>query len=325
MTRQKWYIVQPNNLKELTFAPFLRIISSFFYFNKLLTAYVKSRKKGFMQCIKRRISHSVISPLNAGRPNLLDDMFFHKTLYFNRTLSIERLLEVIMSNKKWRIILVSTLVFAIVVLGVYMLIVQNSKGNSKNGELVTSTFEVDGVNTVTEEGNIKFTTDDWSSFQFAINNKVYTWPVTYSELAADGYVIEEDKEVDYDNPDEFISRFHTMYHKDNSDIWFSANFKKGTPGEQGASDYYVECLSVFATITELQGGFILCNGVKTGMNYDEVVALMGSEVDKEFYDGGSGDRFDVRYENEDGTRMLKMTFEDDELETIYLYDNLNSR
>lgn len=209
-----------------------------------------------------------------------------------------------MKNKKWKIILVSTLVFAVMVLGVYMLIVQKSEGKSQNGE---------------------FTTDDWSSFQFAINNKVYTWPVTYSELTADGYVIEEDKEVDYDNPEEFVSRFHTMYHKNNSDIWFSANFKEGTPDNHGTSDYYVECLSVFATNTEPQDGFVLCNGVKIGMNYDEVVALMGFEVDKDLYDGGSGDRFDVRYENEDGTRVLKMTFEDDVLESIYLYDDVNSR
>lgn len=224
-----------------------------------------------------------------------------------------------MNNKKWRIVLVSIFIVVVLAVVVCILIVHKSEDKSQNGEGGVTMSDVDVVNTTTEE-HIDFTTDDWTSFEFALNNKVYTWPVTYSELTADGYVIKYDEDVDYENSEEFLSRFHTMYHKDNSEIWFSVSFEESTEVKTEAADYYIESMLVNGGKSEVQGDFVLCNGVKTGMSYDQVVAVMGAEVNKDYYDGGSGDRFDVRYENEDGTHMLKMTFEDDELETINLYD-----
>lgn len=79
-----------------------------------------------------------------------------------------------MSNKKWKIISVSIFVFAVIAVVVYILIVHKSKDESQSGESNVTTSNVDGVNTSTENEHIDFTTDDWSSFEFSLNNKVYT-------------------------------------------------------------------------------------------------------------------------------------------------------
>lgn len=57
-----------------------------------------------------------------------------------------------------------------------------------------------------------------------------------------------------------------MYHKDNSDIWLSASFEKCTEVKTEAADYYVESMVVYGGSSEPQGGFVLCNGIKTGMS-----------------------------------------------------------
>ena len=99
-----------------------------------------------------------------------------------------------MNNKKWRIALVSIFLVVVIAVVVCILIAHKSEDKSRNGEGGVTTSVVDGLITTTEE-HIDFTTDDWTSFEFALNNKVYTWPITYSELTADGYVIKYDEDV----------------------------------------------------------------------------------------------------------------------------------
>lgn len=66
--------------------------------------------------------------------------------------------------------------------------------------------------------------------------------------------------------------------------------------------------------------FELCNGIRLDASYEEFVAIMGWEEEKNYYTGSGDDRFDVTYENEEKTRRMCLTFVDDKLETINLYE-----
>ena len=103
--------------------------------------------------------------------------------------------------------LVSIFLVVVIAVVVCILIVHKSEDKSQNGEGDVTMFDVDVVNTTTEE-HIDFTTDDWTSFEFFLNNKVYAWPVTYSELTADGYVIKYDEVKNVDEQRKYEECIH---------------------------------------------------------------------------------------------------------------------
>ncbi len=177
------------------------------------------------------------------------------------------------------------------------------------------------VNSTTEESNMEFSTDDWTSFEFYMGEKIYTWPVTYSELLDDGYVIKKEEGYDYEYTEKFLSRHHTMYYEGDKTIWFSANFDEATLLNSNSTDYYVKSLAFYEGTTDEKYDIVLCNGIRLGITYEEMTSMIGSEADKDFYVGSGDDRFDVIYENDDKTRMIRMTFVNNKLSEIQLYDN----
>ncbi len=178
------------------------------------------------------------------------------------------------------------------------------------------------VNSTTEETFIEISTNDWTSFEFYLGEKRYAWPITYTELLNDGYAIKKEEDYNYENVENFVSRHHMMYYEGDKTIWFSASFKEeDTLSDSDSPDYYVDCLSFREGSTEEQYEVVLCNGIRLGISYEEMVSMMGLEADKDYYTGSGDDRFGVTYENDDKTRMIRMTFVNDKLSEIHLYDN----
>lgn len=205
--------------------------------------------------------------------------------------------------------LIIAVIISIILVGVIGLLYVQNNGNGDNEEVNPTTKEL-----------TDYSTTDWTSFEISIDNKVYTWPITYAQLVDDGYVLRKE-DVDYEAiAEKYDSMGHTMYNEGDKTIWLSVSFKNYVLPDYNSPDCYVYNLTIIKGFIENNDDFVLCNGIKLDASYEEVVSAMGYEEEKDYYVGSGDDRFDVTYENEDGTREIRFTFVDDKLERIEMYD-----
>ncbi len=121
--------------------------------------------------------------------------------------------------------------------------------------------------------DINFSTDDWKSLEFALDGKVYTWPLTLADVEGAGFKLDDDYKsetlesnryttsvsVESEAGERFYIRFKNFTDKDKNLVdcdLYGFGFE--------VDDYY-----------DVNPDVTLCNGVTFGMSVDEVKAIMG--------------------------------------------------
>lgn len=214
-------------------------------------------------------------------------------------------------------LIIAVIILIVILMGVIGLLYVQNKGEEDDDKEITKSTAKEVTTERTDSG---FSTKDWSSFEISMDGKVYAWPISYTQLVDDGYVLRKE-DIDYEAVKEkYDSMGHLMYKESDKSISISIAFKGYVLPEYNSPDCYAKSFSICEGFLKDNNDIVLGNGIKLGMSYDEVVSIMGWEEEKFYYDGSGDDRFDVIYENDDNTRRMSLTFVYDKLESIALYE-----
>ena len=222
-----------------------------------------------------------------------------------------------MQGKRKTKVLIIVVIISIILVGGIAFVFKNEK--PRFSDIGVELVEIKELEMpAPEEKEFGFSTNDWTSFEVAIDGEIYIWPISYSQLVDNSFVIKKDDSIDYEQIEEKYDTWgHTMYNKDQT-VFISIAFDGYVMPDYEATDCHAYTLSVVKGFTKDYDDFVLCNGIRLDDHYNDVVAAMGKEVEKSYYEGSGDDRFSVSYEN--NTRKIQFTFVDNRLERIEMYD-----
>lgn len=122
------------------------------------------------------------------------------------------------------------------------------------------------------ETDYNFSSNDWKTLEFALDGEVYTFPMTYADVEAAGFVIEDDlSEI-------LESNYYTLSYtaKNAEGEQFYVRFKNFTDTDKALKDCDIYGFSFeVQDYRDVNPDVTLCNGVTFGMTVDEVKAIMG--------------------------------------------------
>ncbi len=137
-----------------------------------------------------------------------------------------------------------------------------------------------------------FSSNDWKTLEFALDGVVYTFPLTWSDIEAAGFLIDEDYRHEV-----LESNYYTLSVNAENEAGerISVRFKNFTEGDRELQDCDVYGMGFeLSQWRDVNPDVMLCNGVTFGMTAEEVKALMG-EPDY-FYESEGDDYTSVRME-----------------------------
>lgn len=118
-----------------------------------------------------------------------------------------------------------------------------------------------------------FSSDDWKTLEFALDGVVYTFPLTWSDIEAAGFLIDEDYRHEV-----LESNYYTLSVNAENEAGerISVRFKNFTEGDRELQDCDVYGIGFdLSEWRDVNPDVMLCNGVTFGMTAEEVKALMG--------------------------------------------------
>ncbi len=121
-----------------------------------------------------------------------------------------------------------------------------------------------------------FTTNDWKSLEFALDGKVYTWPISYAQLKADGYSV--DSSIEAETLDSMYYSFSEWAYKDGENAFF-VSFKNYTDSSKVVADCDIQSVSFTSGYDDVYT-VVLCNGITLGTSYEDVISVMGEPTDE---------------------------------------------
>ena len=128
-----------------------------------------------------------------------------------------------------------------------------------------------------------FSSNDWRTLEFALDGKVYTFPLTWSDIEAAGFVIDEEYRHEV-----LETNYYTLSVNAENEAGerISVRFKNFEEGDRELQDCYVYGIGFEQSqFRDVNPEVMLCNGVTFGMTPDEVKALMG-EPDYDYVSEG---------------------------------------
>lgn len=137
-----------------------------------------------------------------------------------------------------------------------------------------------------------FSSNDWKTLEFALDGVVYTFPLTWSDIEAAGFLIDEDYRHEV-----LESNYYTLSVNAETEAGerISVRFKNFTEGDRELQDCDVYGIGFeVSKWRDVNPQVMICNGVTFGMTDEEVKALMG-EPDY-FYESEGDDYTSIRME-----------------------------
>lgn len=137
-----------------------------------------------------------------------------------------------------------------------------------------------------------FSSNDWKTLEFALDGVVYTFPLTWSDIEAAGFLIDEDYRHEV-----LESNYYTLSVNAENEAGerISVRFKNFTEGDRELQDCDVYGIGFeVSQWRDVNPQVMICNGVTFGMTAEEVKALMG-EPDY-FYESEGDDYTSIRME-----------------------------
>lgn len=137
-----------------------------------------------------------------------------------------------------------------------------------------------------------FSSNDWKTLEFALDGVVYTFPLTWSDIEAAGFLIDEDYRHEV-----LESNYYTLSVNAETEAGerISVRFKNFTEGDRELQDCDVYGIGFeVSEWRDVNPQVMICNGVTFGMTAEEVKALMG-EPDY-FYESEGDDYTSIRME-----------------------------
>lgn len=118
-----------------------------------------------------------------------------------------------------------------------------------------------------------FSSNDWKTLEFALDGVVYTFPLTWSDIEAAGFLIDEDYRHEV-----LESNYYTLSVNAENEAGerISVRFKNFTEGDRELQDCDVYGIGFeVSEWRDVNPEVMICNGVTFGMTAEEVKALMG--------------------------------------------------
>ncbi|MDE5817736.1 MAG: MSCRAMM family adhesin SdrC [Lachnospiraceae bacterium] len=131
-----------------------------------------------------------------------------------------------------------------------------------------------------------FSSNDWKTLEFALDGVVYTFPLTWSDIEAAGFLIDEDYRHEV-----LESNYYTLGVNAETEAGerISVRFKNFTEGDRELQDCDVYGIGFdLSEWRDVNPDVMLCNGVTFGMTAEEVKALMG---EPDYYYESEGDDY----------------------------------
>lgn len=187
-------------------------------------------------------------------------------------------------------------------------------------ENTTEENTTEEVSDNTDEGNSSqtdyaFSSNDWKTLEFALDGKVYTFPMTYADVVSAGFTI-DDEEMN----ETLESNYYTMsFIAENAEgERFYVRFKNFTDTDKEVKDCDIYGFGFeMDEYQDINPDVTLCNGVTFGMTVDEVKAIMG-EPDYYYESDGDYDRKEMDYyvTGKSYDSELNLSFTDGKLDEI---------
>lgn len=118
-----------------------------------------------------------------------------------------------------------------------------------------------------------FSSNDWKTLEFALDGVVYTFPLTWSDIEAAGFLIDEDYRHEV-----LESNYYTLSVNAETEAGerISVRFKNFTEADRELQDCDVYGIGFeVSQWRDVNPQVMICNGVTFGMTAEEVKALMG--------------------------------------------------
>lgn len=131
-----------------------------------------------------------------------------------------------------------------------------------------------------------FSSNDWRTLEFALDGVVYTFPLTWSDIEAAGFLIDEDYRHEV-----LESNYYTLSVNAETEAGerISVRFKNFTEGDRELQDCDVYGIGFeVSQWRDVNPQVMICNGVTFGMTAEEVKALMG---EPDYYYESEGDDY----------------------------------
>lgn len=118
-----------------------------------------------------------------------------------------------------------------------------------------------------------FSSTDWKTLEFALDGVIYTFPMTWADVEAAGYQLEDEYRHEVLGSYEYTTSFTA---ESESGERFNVRFKNFEEGERELQDCYVYGFGFEQSQwRDVNPEVTLCNGVTFGMTVEEVKAIMG--------------------------------------------------
>jgi len=166
-------------------------------------------------------------------------------------------------------------------------------------------------------GNINFSTNDWTTLEFAWDGVVYNFPMTYQDVVDAGFTIGEEYTKETLDSYEYTT---SIFAENAAGERIYVRFKNFTE-QDGRPLTDCEIYGFGFELDEYRDvnpSVTLCNGITFGMTVDEVKAIMGEPDYYYSSDDPDFDRKELDYYTEDSSHdnELELEFYDGILEEI---------
>lgn len=154
-----------------------------------------------------------------------------------------------------------------------------------------------------EAVELEFSSSDWTTLEFALDGTIYAFPLTYSDVKAAGFAIDEEYESTL-----LESYYYTMstYAQNSENERFYVRFKNFTDEDKEIKDCDIYGFGFeMDEYRDVNPDVTLCNGVTFGMTLEEVKEIMGEPY--YYYESeGSYDRKEMDYYEPDSPLESKL-------------------
>lgn len=145
---------------------------------------------------------------------------------------------------------------------------------------------------------------DWSSFQFELQGKLYTLPVKFSDLTADGWVMKDEAVLSETlEPDQYFVSYTTLVNSNQEDAEISVQFANLGDTSMSVKDCYVNSIQHAEYSWTKNTVLYFPGGIALGMTMDDVKALYGEPKDTSI-------ATELKYQTENYTDLI-LTFTTD--------------